>query len=120
MKTFLEHCDESKTFYHGTTSHCLDGIKANGLIPHARIKASDVAREDDHGDRLNSVYITPFYQVAADYADTTAKKLRGQAVVLTVVVPFEFQANITQDEQDRDGLRFRGNIPVEWITFPSR
>lgn len=116
MKSFTEFLEQTMYvfYYHGTSDAVVDGIEDNGLVHHAADKTTP--DEDTTGDRANSVYLTKDYAHAFGYAQSAVKKLGGSPIVKTVRVPFEFTHNLVPDEADPKSVRFRGTIPVEWVS----
>lgn len=108
MKAFRTYLRESTdaVYYHGTAAENVDSILANGLIPHAVASKNDELTQST-GERTNCVYLTRDYATAEKY---------GDGAVVTVSVPPDFDSNITQDEEDKQGVRFRGHIPADWIS----
>jgi hypothetical protein len=118
------------TFYHGTAKAALAAIKKEGLIPHKGEGADKWGIERGMpretmmaGDRKMSVYMSPYPDVAARFAEYAAEQTGTKPVLLRVTLPPEESPNVKPDERfepnpftgENPAWRHIGPIKPEWI-----
>lgn len=113
------------SYFHGTSEANLTKIVENGLIPNgnkgadhwAKINLPELHQKLAAKNRLPSVYLTPYFNTARNYAILSSMVTGTRGVILKV----KWDDNIIQDEADTQGIRVTNVIPssniiqVTWL-----
>jgi SPP1 gp7 family putative phage head morphogenesis protein len=119
---------DTVTVFHGTSSHAIDKIRTEGLMPQTGRGRMIEGEEEEGGlyagDRGRSVYVTTRRDAAIEYAQYAKEEFESRtrrkhkAVLLEMKIPKSvYEKEFKPDnEESLGGASYRrGGIPKEWI-----
>lgn len=118
-----KHNKPNGYWFHGTNSFVIDSIRKNGLLPGLKTGADAWAKKNNMAlceatlaSRAPSVFLVPDYTKARYYAGLCSEMYASSMpVVLRIVFPLDWVAEIVADELDRIGWRIPKVVPPEFI-----